>query len=119
MYVLKNHINIYYMHSYHSVINILLECARACEHCSSKCLEEKNIIDLVHCIKLNRECADICLLSSRFLERDSQFTNDILDVCSKVISRCAEECEKFIEYEHCKECFEACRKAEKACNVEI
>jgi hypothetical protein len=107
------------MHTYHSLINILLECARACEHCSSKCLEEKEIIHLIHCIKLNRECADICLLTSRLLERDSQFTNDIVDVCIKVATICAEECEKFVQYEQCKTCSEACRRVEKACMVAV
>ncbi|MBX9853351.1 MAG: four-helix bundle copper-binding protein [Cytophagaceae bacterium] len=101
------------MHNYHYIINTLLACMRASEHCCACCLEHKDTFLLRNCIKLNRECAEVCLLTSRLLERDSQFTDDMIELCIKVCRMCAEECEKFTQFDFCKEAGDACRNAEK------
>ncbi|MGZ6520079.1 MAG: four-helix bundle copper-binding protein, partial [Bacteroidia bacterium] len=38
-----------------------------------------------------------------------------LKLCGKICERCATECEKHSEHEHCKKCAEVCRKCAEMC----
>lgn len=107
------------MHNYRYLINVLLECLRACEHASAMVMEEENVYPYRQSMKVTRECADICTLTIRLLERDSMFTSDVLDICIKASRLCAEECGKFSEINYLRECADACHKAEKACSMEV
>ena len=102
-------------HPHTDLINILMECAIACEKCMSACLEEKNVTMMAHCIELDRDCAEVCLLGAKLLLRDSEIAHSYLLVCEEACRRCAEECSMH-EMEHCKRCAEACRRCEEACH---
>ncbi|MBB4932009.1 hypothetical protein F4561_002829 [Lipingzhangella halophila] len=41
-------------------IERLAECAQACLACSDACLGESDVADLVRCVHLNLDCADVC-----------------------------------------------------------
>ena len=102
---------------YQSCIEACYECATECFHCENACLEEKNAKELVQCIRLNRDCADVCLLAAKIMSSGSSFANEICGLCASVCDSCAEECEKHSHMEHCKKCAEACRKCAEECRA--
>lgn len=89
-------------------------CQSACEHCADACLSEDSIAKLAECIRLDRDCADICNLAIKFVSRGSERATSVLEECADICDACARECEKH-EHEHCKDCAEACRKCAEAC----
>jgi hypothetical protein len=103
------------MHNNKEVITKLFNCAAACEYCADACLNEDNIKMLVECIRLDKDCADICRTTANFLSRDSKQSNELLRVCADICRACAEECEKHDHHDHCIECARACRECEEAC----
>jgi hypothetical protein len=103
-------------------IEALAECAQTCTSCADACLgEEHHLADLVTCIRLNLDCADICEATGRVLTRQTSFQPGIaramLEACAVACASCAEECERHAEMgmEHCRVCAEACRRCERAC----
>lgn len=94
----------------------LIECALTCEACEAACLNEDNITLLARCIELNRDCADICLQASRFVQRDSEIAEEYITVCEKICRMCAEECNKH-NHEHCKQCADTCLSCADACHA--
>lgn len=98
------------------LITELQNCANACDTCATACLEEDNVKMLSRCIQLDMDCADVCTLAARLLQRDSEVAQDILEACEAVCDLCAEECEKHQDmHEHCRVCAEACKRCAEAC----
>ena len=102
-------------HPHADLINILIECALACERCMSGCLEEEDVTTMAYCIELDRDCADVCFLGSRLLLRDSEIAHQYLKICEEACRMCAEECSMH-KHEHCQECARACRRCQEACH---
>lgn len=98
-----------------SLITALLNCATECHHCATACLDEQDVKMLSNCIKLDIDCAAICSLTAGFMARGSAHANHILAECAEICNACAEECEKHLHMQHCKDCAEACRKCAEAC----
>lgn len=98
-----------------ALIQTLLDCALACEYCASSCLEEEHVKMMTSCIKLDRDCADICLQAARLLQRNSVIAYQYLLLCEEICRLCAEECGKH-DHKHCKACAEACIKCADACH---
>jgi hypothetical protein len=94
---------------YQKCIDACLECAPLCNHCAISCLEEKDVQNMVKCIRLNLDCAIICRASAELLTLNSAHSTKICGLCASMCDSCAEECEKHTAMEHCKECAEACR----------
>lgn len=97
-----------------TLINALYNCASECNHCFKACLEEDDVKMMIHCIELDRDCADICSLTASLIARDSVHGTHLLKECAEVCEACAEECEKH-DSEHCRRCAEACRQCAEAC----
>jgi hypothetical protein len=102
-------------------IDECFRCAAACTSCADACLGEPNVQELVRCIRLNLDCADICDATGRALTRQTGADVGILraavEACGQTCRVCGEECERHAEHhEHCRVCAEACRRCEKACN---
>ena len=95
------------------------ECAAACTACADACLSEERVEDLVRCIRLNLDCADICEVTGRVIarpsRRDEPTLEAVLDACATICRACADECESHAEMEHCEFCAEACRVCAEAC----
>jgi hypothetical protein len=101
---------------YIEVIDALNQCVTDCIHCGTSCLKEENVKGMIRCITLDRECAEICIYTSKMLASDSEFSGDILNLCSKICSACGDECGKHASHmEHCRICAESCRKCAAAC----
>ena len=93
-------------------IKALNKCMITCSACSKRCLDEghEKTADLCH------QCIDVCALAIKSCCQESEFADQILELCSTVCSRCADECEE-MNVPHCKECAEACRDCAEACNI--
>ena len=102
-------------------IEACYDCAQACTACADDCLSEDNVAHLVKCIRLDADCADICIATGRVVSRQTEYdanvTRPIVEACAQACKTCGEECEHQAKsgMEHCRVCAEACRRCERAC----
>lgn len=92
---------------YETCIDACVRCAQTCEHCAVACLNEPNIEKMAECIRIDQDCAKLCLLSVSFMSRGSQFAVDVCRLCAEVCEACGTECRKH-EMDHCQACADAC-----------
>ena len=102
------------MNKYQRYIEACMDCAIACNHCASSCLNEDEINSLANCIRLDLECASVCITTAKLMSSDSEFSTHISRLCADICEACATECEKH-EMEHCKKCAMACRYCAEQC----
>jgi len=96
------------------------ECAAACTSCADACLAEDDLQELVACIRLNLDCADVCeatgCVALRQTAGEVSVLRALVESCVIACRACAEECEKHAEHhEHCRVCAAACRGCLQAC----
>lgn len=101
-------------------IDACFECAKVCGSCADACLGEAMVADLVQCVRLDLDCADLCVaagaLAIRRTGEDDAVLKPVLEACALACGRCAAECERHAErHEHCRICAEVCRVCERAC----
>ena len=109
------------LEDYAASIHAIQDCAQSCISCADACMSESDMQDLLRCVRLNLDCADICNATSNILSRPSMSAPEIwasqLQSCVIACRVCAEECERHAsKHEHCRLCAEACRECEQACN---
>ena len=102
-------------HKFQSCITACSECAVECKSCASACLNEQDVKMCARCIKLDHDCASICLLAMEAMASGSDFVKQICKLCADICNACEVECEKHSHMEHCKTCAEACRKCAVEC----
>jgi hypothetical protein len=76
--------------------------------------------ELVRCVRLNLDCADICETTSRVLSRQTEpdlgVIRAAIEACIVVCGACAEECHRHApHHDHCRVCEEVCRRCEQVC----
>lgn len=103
-----------------ATIDALSDCAQACAADADNDLSEQNLAEMVTCIRLCLDCADICAatagVTSRQTEYDANVIRPLLEVCVAICKSCGDECERHAAmHEHCRICAEACRRCEQAC----
>ncbi len=103
-------------HNHQALIQTLLNCVSACEHCATACLQEEDVKMMANCIRLDRDCADICTQAVRLLQRDSNIAHQYLLLCEEICRLCADECGRH-DAEHCRKCAEDCRACAEACHA--
>jgi hypothetical protein len=103
-------------YNYQALIQQLWDCALACENCATACLKEPDITSMAACIKLDRDCADICTQAARLLQRESDIAHQYLVICEEICRTCGEECKKY-HHDHCQKCAEACLTCAEACHA--
>ena len=96
------------------------DCAQACIGCADDDLSEPDITELVKCIRLCLDCADVCTATLRVISRqteyDANLTRSLLQACATACKSSGDECERHAHrHEHCRVCAEACRRCEQAC----
>jgi hypothetical protein len=101
-------------------IDALNDCAQACISCADGDLSEHDVADLVTCIRLCLDCADVCTATAAVTSRqtgyDAQAERAQLEACAAICKSCGDECERHARmHEHCRICAEACRRGEQAC----
>ena len=97
-----------------ALLDMVVECQKACNNCFYACLKEDDVKMMAECIRLDRECADLCGLVVDFAQRESDRLPEILELCTKACDACADECEDH-DMDHCKKCAKACRECAEAC----
>lgn len=95
-------------------------CAQTCTSCADACLAETMVQELVQCIRMNLDCADICNITGRIATRrtasDEEIVRRMLDVCAAACRVCGDECQKHAsKHEHCRICAESCQRCMQAC----
>jgi hypothetical protein len=103
-----------------ATIDALNDCAQACTADADDDLSEQHVPELVKCIRLCLDCADVCTatvrVTSRQTEYDPNVTRPLLDACAVICKSCGDECERHAQvHKHCRACAEACRRCEQAC----
>jgi hypothetical protein len=67
-------------------------CAQACISCADACIAEDMVTDLRQCIRLNMDCADICMAAGKLAIRRSggneQSILDMLQACRNICVAC-------------------------------
>jgi uncharacterized protein DUF326 len=103
-----------------AAIDAITECAQACIADTDADLSEQNVAEMVRCIRLCLNCADVCTaaagVTSRPADCDANVTKPLLEACVAICRSCGDECERHARmHEHCRVCAEACRRCEQAC----
>ncbi len=102
-------------HEQHAeLLKVLHECMTECNHCFDACLKEDDVKMMAECIRLDRECADICGYLEQAISRNSPFVKELAQVCATICEACGNECKQH-DHEHCQRCAEACFKCAEAC----
>ena len=101
-------------------IDALSDCAQACTADADADLREQNLAEMIKCIRLCLDCADICTataaVTSRRTAYDANVTRPLLKACVVSCKTCGDECERHARHhEHCRVCEQACRRCEQAC----
>jgi hypothetical protein len=94
---------------------------KACTACADADLSERRVTELITCIRLCLDCADVCTATARVVSRrpayDTGATRRLLKACVAMCRHCGDECERHAGmHEHCRVCAEACRRGEHACD---
>jgi hypothetical protein len=103
-----------------AAIDAMTECAQACIADTDADLSEQDVAEMVRCIRLCLDCADVCTttagVTSRPADYDANVTKPLLEACVAICRSCGDECERHAQmHEHCRICAEACRRCEQAC----
>ena len=102
-----------------AAIDTLSDCAQACIADVDADLSEQNLTEMVTCIRLCLDCADVCTATigviSRQASYDANVTRPLLQACVAICKSCGDECERHAHMRHCRVCAEACRLCEQAC----
>lgn len=100
-------------------VDACFNCAQACIACSDACLGEGRVDELVRCIRLNQDCADICDTMGRVASRQTGYEPriaiELLHACALACKLCAEECRRHKGLEHCRICADECERCQEAC----
>lgn len=101
------------------LIRVLGECAAACNYCSTACLSEPDVKKMVECIRLDIDCAQICEVTAALIGRHSDNASQIIKICADICSKCAQECKKHKNMEHCRICAELCERCANMCLINV
>ncbi|MDX5346513.1 MAG: four-helix bundle copper-binding protein [Hymenobacteraceae bacterium] len=94
--------------------HVLIKCITACETCADLCLQEDNVKMMADCIRTDRDCADICTLTARFVARNSKHAPHVMRECIEICKECEKECRKH-DHDHCQHCADICKECYEAC----
>lgn len=103
-------------------IDECLACLQSCTACADGSLAEDDVADMRRCIRLCRDCADVCDATARVVSRQTDYVavtvRAQVSSCWELCAICAAECERHAEHhEHCRLCAEQCRRCEEACSA--
>lgn len=83
---------------YQECIQECLHCMQICNHCYDACLKEENVKMMADCIRLDRECADICGFAAKAMASNSPFAPEICQLCASICEACGNECKNITQH---------------------
>jgi hypothetical protein len=89
----------------------VMECMSICRTCAKKCMEEGHKQLALLCL----DCSDICDLVIKLKSSESEYCQQVLELCAYACRHCANEC-NHMPSQHCQECAEVCRRCAEACS---
>jgi len=103
-------------------IDACFTCVETCTACADACLSERDLSNLVACIRLNQDCAAVCNATGNILARSNKAGHrqllEALANCIAFCRACAKECSKHSEMrKHCGVSAEVCTICADACSV--
>ena len=103
-----------------ATIDALHDCVQSCTADADADLSEHHLADLVKCIRLCLDCADVCATTLSVITRQTEFDSNavapLLAACATMCKISGDECERHAHlHEHCRLCAEASRRCEQAC----
>jgi hypothetical protein len=101
-------------------IDAAFKAAQACMACSDICLAVEDTRLLIKCVRLNGDCADLCVATAWMLSREPHPDRDTMqkqiESCTRVCQETAAECERLATiYPHAKVCAAACKRCVASC----
>jgi len=79
-------------------IDAMADCAQACIADTDADLGEPNVTEMVRCIRLCLDCADVCTATAGVTSRpagyDANVTGPLLEACVAICKSCGDECER-------------------------
>ena len=101
-------------------IDACFSAVETCTACADACLSEEDPDTLLQCIRLDLDCANVCVMTSTLASTHTgsnpQVLRGAITLCALACRLCAEECEKHAPgHVHCRTCAEQCRTCEQAC----
>ncbi len=101
-------------------VDLMVACSTACTVCADACLAEDMVAELVRCVRTDADCADVCLVASRVMGRQTAYDADVsravVQACLVACRACERECAGHADmHEHCRVCAEACRECAEVC----
>jgi hypothetical protein len=98
-------------------IDECFDCAATCTSCADACLGEPDVPEMVRCVRLNLDCADVCDATGRVVTRQ---TEPDLGVVRAAVEACIVACRACdrhaAHHDHCRVCAEVCRSCEQSCS---
>ena len=81
-----------------AAIDAVSDCAQACTADTDADLSEQNLAEMVKCIRLCLDCADVCTATAGVISRqaayDADVTRPLLQACVAICKSCGDECER-------------------------
>ncbi|KMK76328.1 four-helix bundle copper-binding protein [Alkalihalobacillus pseudalcaliphilus] len=99
---------------YQECLEACLTCMEKCNTCFDACLDEDNVKMMAACIRLDRECADICSFTARAIQTNSPILKEVIKLCVEICQACGDECGRH-NHEHCQNCADACYHCAEVC----
>ena len=102
-----------------AAIDAMSDCAQACRADNDADLSERDVTEMVRCIRLCMDCTDICTAAAAVVSRPANYDPDVarplLQACAAICKSCGDECQRHAHMPHCRICAEACRRCEQSC----
>ncbi len=95
-------------------IDLCVAAQMEAEQCATIALASDDVTDLRHCIQLCRDAASVCALTVQFLGNDSDFAQNVCELCVDLCVACRDECARH-DLEFTQRCAEACHNAADKC----
>ena len=101
-------------------IEAMNDCAQACTADADADLGDSELANMIACVRLCLDCADVCTATARVVSRQTAHEpavlRPLLQACAAICARCGDECQMHAHtHAHCRICQDACRRCEQAC----
>jgi hypothetical protein len=103
------------------LLDALNSCVAIREGCTASCQHEQDGSAAVSRSALDRDTADLCALTARFVARDSASAPPLLALCADMCRAYATEAgaHNGLPASHCQQCISAWQRCEQACRAAL